>query len=153
MTVSRVTDELKLCQNPATEELSALDRRCFLPPWEADSYGSLLSQPAVGAWSLRTPEGPVGFLCWQQVGDEAELYRIGIVPERRGEGLGLWLMRAWLVELGGRGVRRVLLEVRAGNAPAAGLYQRAGFSPAGVRRGYYANPAEDALIFEKNLGG
>ena len=50
-----------------------------------------------------------------------------------------------------KGVLTVLLEVRAGNVPAIGLYEKNGFAKIGLRKEYYQNPKEDALILQRSL--
>ncbi|MDH4247815.1 MAG: GNAT family N-acetyltransferase, partial [Deltaproteobacteria bacterium] len=141
----------RVLRDPRPQELAPLDEQCFSPSWSLQDYGQLLSSPAVSAWILTGDKGGWGFLCWQQVREEAELYRIGIVPAHRGQGLGLWAMQYWQTDLRTRGVRRVVLEVRAGNAPAIALYERAGYSPLAIRKAYYHDPREDALSFELRL--
>jgi ribosomal protein S18 acetylase RimI-like enzyme len=58
-------------------------------------------------------------------------------------------MLGWLAA---SGAQRVFLEVRRSNAAAIGLYERSGFRPVGVRRGYYASPREDALTMALEVG-
>lgn len=76
--------------------------------------------------------------------DEAEILTLAVDPARRGRGVAQALLTAFLA--GRRG--RVSLEVRPSNTPARRLYERFGFGPAGLRRGYYHSPAEDALVLQ-----
>lgn len=80
--------------------------------------------------------------------DEAELLLLAVAPEQRRRGLGRMLLGEMLDWARKIGRRRVVLEVRVGNAAAIALYQAAGFSRIGLRRGYYpaANGREDALL-------
>jgi [ribosomal protein S18]-alanine N-acetyltransferase len=134
--------------DPDPARLAALDAACFPDAWDAAAYARLRANPAVTAWLLRADDGAAaGLLACQCVGDEAELYRIGVLPARRGQGLGGWLLRRWLEHAAQAGVRRVHLEVREGNAAARRLYDRAGFVAAGRRSGYYTAPTEDALHY------
>jgi len=138
--------ELQPCPTPAL--LAALDRQCFAEAWSESDWRGLLAGPALHAWVLAAPGGEgLGLLAFQRAADEAELLRVGIVPARRGSGLGRRLLEHLLDHCRSVGVRRVWLEVRAGNAPARRLYAAAGFGPAGRRRGYYRDPPEDALVY------
>jgi len=71
----------------------------------------------------------------------------------RGLGLGLYLTRACLAEAARRGAETAWLEVRKRNAPAQRLYVRAGFSQVGLRRRYYDDTGEDAVIMSMPLDG
>lgn len=134
--------------DPDPALLAAVDARCFAAPWSAADYGALCANPAVQAWLLRDDAGTAaGLLCVQRVGDEAELYRIAVVPEARRRGLGGWLLRRLLDDARASGVRRLHLEVREGNVAARRLYVRAGFAEAGRRPGYYHAPAEAAVVY------
>jgi ribosomal-protein-alanine N-acetyltransferase len=87
---------------------------------------------------------------------EAELQVILVRPERRRLGLGAKLLRAVIAQGKGWGSERLLLEVRAGNAPALTLYHRLGFLEDGHRRGYYqpstpGSQREDAVLMSLPL--
>lgn len=92
-----------------------------------------------------------GYFCGQVILDEAEVHRIAVCPDLRGKGYGQLLLEDFLMRAEKQGVISVLLEVRAGNAPAIGLYEKNGFARIGVRRGYYQKPKEDALILQKSF--
>ena len=90
-----------------------------------------------------------GYFCGQVILDEAEVHRIAVDPAMRGRGYGQVLLVDFLHRVQAIGVVTVLLEVRAGNVPAIGLYEKNGFTGIGVRKGYYQNPKEDAKILQK----
>ena len=90
-----------------------------------------------------------GYFCGQVILDEAEVHRIAVDPVMRGRGYGQMLLEDFLYRVQETGVVTVLLEVRAGNVPAIGLYEKNGFTGIGVRKGYYQNPKEDAKILQK----
>jgi len=132
--------------------LAAVDAQCFAEPWDPAAYARLCAGPAVQAWLLRgDDDAPAGLLCFQRVADEAELYRIGVLPALRGRGLGRWLLERLLDEAQ-RGLRQVVLEVRAGNVAAQALYRAAGFAAVGRRAGYYTAPREDAVRYAWTAG-
>ena len=109
-----------------------------------DGYGKLYK-------SEENVEKPVlGYIIYSLVCDEAELLRIAVTKELRGRGFGKKLMSAFVEELRGK-AESIFLEVRAGNAPAIGLYEGTGFEKVGTRRNYYASPVEDAILMKKNL--
>lgn len=77
--------------------------------------------------------------------DEAHIMNLAVDPGRRRRGLASRLLAALLLQAGDRGITAVTLEVRVGNRPAIGLYQRFGFEEAGIRPRYYPD-GEDASI-------
>lgn len=71
---------------------------------------------------------------------------IAVDPDRQGGRIGTRLLLVLVRRAIERGAEAVTLEVRASNEPAKALYRRFGFVPAGVRKGYYRDPVEDALV-------
>jgi ribosomal-protein-alanine N-acetyltransferase len=96
---------------------------------------------------LRTPGGAVIAFCaaWL-IFDELHINSLAVLPEWRRQHLGAALLVGVLDASRAEGARRATLEVRASNEPARQLYERFGFEQVAVRRGYYTNPVEDALI-------
>lgn len=82
---------------------------------------------------------------------ESELESIAVAAERQRQGIARALFAALEPRLRGAGADSVLLEVRASNIPAQGLYRALGFEPVGRRTGYYADPPEDALVLRRGL--
>ena len=78
--------------------------------------------------------------------DDAELIRIAVVPEARRRGIAGRMLSVMTDHAGKCGASGIFLEVRSSNTPAIGLYRSAGFKEEGVRKGYYHDPKEDALI-------
>lgn len=97
----------------------------------------------------------VGYAGLMVVGEIADVQTIGVVPEVEGLGLGAAQLRWMIAEAGLRGATSVLLEVRADNTRAQGLYERYGFGHVRTRRGYYPGPAGgprvDAWIMRRLL--
>ncbi|MEG3635735.1 ribosomal protein S18-alanine N-acetyltransferase [Micromonospora palythoicola] len=81
--------------------------------------------------------------------DEAWVQNIAVRRDAQRRGIGRLLLEALLAETTRLGVRAVLLEVAADNAPAQRLYATYGFEPIGVRRGYYQPSNTDALVMQR----
>lgn len=78
--------------------------------------------------------------------DDAELIRIAVDKSFRRQGVGRKLLDELITETKNRNIKDIFLEVRIGNDPAVSMYRAAGFTDAGVRKNYYSEPKEDALI-------
>ena len=74
---------------------------------------------------------------------------VAVHPDRRRQGIAENLITHLIQELKNRGSHALMLEVRASNAPAIALYEKLGFRQVGLRKNYYRNPKEDALILRK----
>lgn len=123
------------------EWLAALDAALFGHAW-----GPLDEHEH--AWILP----PMGFARWKVIPalGEAELLRIGVSPEARGQGEGRRLLRASTEAVRKLGVAECRLEVRVSNAPARGLYEAEGWQCVGIRKSYYRN-GEDAALYQLTL--
>jgi ribosomal-protein-alanine acetyltransferase len=93
----------------------------------------------------------VGFLIAQHLAPEWELENIVVTPTERGKGIGKRLLDALLAAAGEVDNSSVFLEVRESNAAARALYEKASFEQTGRRRSYYADPAEDAVLYRRTL--
>ncbi|OTA40644.1 MAG: ribosomal-protein-alanine N-acetyltransferase RimI, partial [Symbiobacterium thermophilum] len=99
----------------------------------------------------RAGDRVVGFAGMHVLYELAHVTNIAVHPEFRGQGIGERLMRELIRIARRRGAVRMTLEVRVGNAPARALYRKLGFvtEPGAVRRGYYTDTGEDAIIMWK----
>ena len=82
------------------------------------------------------------------VAGEAQLNNIAVLPERQRTGIGLALMKELIERTVKSGMSELSLEVRPSNAAAVGLYESLGLEVCGIRKGYYADNGEDALIMK-----
>ncbi|MQA31217.1 MAG: ribosomal-protein-alanine N-acetyltransferase [Luteitalea sp.] len=129
------------------DEILAVEHASFTSPWTREMYLAELRNPEVSFFFLaRSGDTVVGFCSFWRVLDELHINNLAVIPGRRREGIGAALLERVLREGTERGADRATLEVRRSNADARRLYERFGFVVAGVRRGYYTNPPEDALV-------
>ena len=153
LTISRMTEHDLL-------EVVEIETASGLSVWGWDAYHKELqspedvimlvarTEPETGR-SAADPshEGAVaGFIVSRLVAGELHVNNVAVRPEFRRQGLAAGLLAAVLDEGRRGGAQIAFLEVRAGNAAAQGLYRRCGFQVTGRRRGYYRQPAEDALL-------
>ncbi len=131
--------------------LATLEVRCFTVPW---SYAMLQDEleNENALYLIAEKEGIiVGYAGAWRILDEGHITNIAVDPIRQREGIGRQLLAALLEGLAGSGVQKATLEVRKSNAAAVALYQAFDFRVAGVRRAYYSDNLEDALIMWVNI--
>lgn len=92
-----------------------------------------------------------GLAVFQLAAGEASLNALTVDPAARRQGAGRALLTGALAALRAEGAQSCFLEVRAGNVAARALYESVGFAAAGVRRGFYRNPAEDGVVMALSL--
>lgn len=114
--------------------------------WDAAAFAHELTLPHATLVGVDGEDGALAaFAVWWRVVDETHLLNMVVAPSARRRGIGGALVAQMLREARARGDAAALLEVRVGNVAAQALYERAGFSRAGLRRGYYAD-GEDAVL-------
>ena len=130
------------------EAIIAVEQASFTNPWTRDMYLAELENRGVSFFYVARDEARriVGFCAFWRVLDELHINNLAVLPEARRGGVASALLTRVLAEGAKMGARRATLEVRRSNDIARGLYERFGFSVAGVRRGYYSQPTEDALV-------
>jgi [ribosomal protein S18]-alanine N-acetyltransferase len=136
------------------DDVLAIEEASFTNPWSRQMFLWELQNPGVSyGYVLRTPEWHVAAFCtvWVVL-DEVHINNVAVRPECRGGGVGRTLLEFVLRMGAGLGARRATLEVRRSNQAALKLYEKLGFKAGGVRKNYYANPVEDALILWRDSG-
>lgn len=131
-------------------EAAALEREVFPDPWSEAMLCSGFAADSQTYFGVREQNGRlVGYAAVMTVLDEGELLRICVAPRFRRRGVAAMLMERIFRTAAERKLAFMLLEVRKGNLPAIRLYEKYGFSTEGIRKNYYQNPMEDALIMRK----
>ena len=127
--------------------LAELHARCMDDPWSEAFLARFLAQDGAVAIlaRLRSDDTPVGFALLRTVADEAELLSIGVLPQRRREGIAQRLLAGCYDRCRAGAIVRLHLEVAEDNTPARQLYARAGYLPVGRRKGYYARDEGDPV--------
>jgi ribosomal-protein-alanine N-acetyltransferase len=130
-----------------------IDRSSFPNPWPENTYAyEIQKNPAshLLVIQLRETARVVGVAGYWLVIDEAHISTFAVHPDWRSRGVGKILLTAMLRHAAGLGAMSATLEVRAGNKSALTLYRGFGFRRVGLRKGYYKNNGEDAILMTAN---
>ena len=127
-------------------KIFALEERSFADAFgERDIFSLICSEG--GMCFVATEGGEVlAYIFGRIIAPEGEIYRIAVREDKRQRGIGYRLLSYALKTERGRGLETIFLEVREKNSAARALYRAYGFVEVGVRRGYYKNPDDDAVI-------
>lgn len=123
-------------------------------PWHLSSFkGEIENRPISNPYVIiyRPLEKIIGYIIYWHVRNEVQISNIAIAPGYRQMGVGEGVLRKVLLEMRQKGASFVFLEVRPSNLVARHLYEKLGFTMLGLRRGYYRNPSEDAIVMGKSL--
>lgn len=123
-----------------------IEETSFSRPWKSETFDELLGAPGMEVLVAVAGTEVAGYAVLIVREREAELANLAVSGPHRGEGIGQALVARAIELCGGRGVRRMLLAVRASNRAAIRLYQHYGFRTIGSHGSYYEDPAEDACI-------
>jgi [ribosomal protein S18]-alanine N-acetyltransferase len=148
------TVELRRLVLSDLKAIEEIERRSYPTPWSRSMFAGELAKPSsicLGAFDLDGEEGTLsGYLIVSRYVDAWHVMNVATDPPHRGRGIATMLLER-LFELTADDARRgYTLEVRVSNATAIGLYERLGFQARGIRRGYYTDNREDALIMWKD---
>ena len=124
----------------------AIERLVYPRPWTAQVFRDELGQRNRSYVVAELDGSVVGYSGTMLIEEDAHVTTISVNPVMQRRGIGTVLLLELARTARRRGARHMTLEVRAGNAAAQGLYRRFGFAPVGVRRNYYPETGEDALV-------
>lgn len=136
------------------DDLDAIDeisRHSFRAPWPRRMFEEELERPHGRLDVARDGHRVLGYVNYWLVVDELHLLAIAAHPDVRRGGVGAVMMERVLSCAATGGSRLITLEVRAGNQPARRLYDRFGFGVVSLRRGYYGDDGEDAVVMTRTL--
>ena len=132
--------------------IEEIERSSYPTPWSRSMFASELAKPSslcLGAFEAGT-EKLIGYLIISRYVDAWHVMNVAVAPDERRRGIASALLNRLFEQTDGEGRRGYTLEVRVSNVGAISLYERLGFRSTGIRRGYYTDNREDALILWKD---
>ena len=142
--------EIAPAQPEDAAPLAVLEAACFDEAWSQLSLETSLADAKYCILTACLDGHVCGYILGWNVGVEAEIARVAVLEERRGQGIGEELVKGIVNCFRERGGREVFLEVRRSNGAAVRLYRRCKFEEIGCRPGYYAD-GEAAVLMQRSL--
>ena len=141
--------ELTRMRRRHLRKVLAIEGRVYPRPWSMGLFLSEISQKNARSYLVARHEGEVvGYCGMMLLLGEAHITNIAVDPDFHGRKIGSRLLLAQMTEAIARGCDTVSLEVRVTNKPAQAMYEKFGFHVTGLRKGYYIETKEDALVME-----
>ena len=132
-------------------QVAELEKICFSDPWSEKSVAYESTNP-LSCWLVAVEDGRVaGYIGSQTVMGESDMMNVAVHPDYRRRGIAERLVNDLVEALKAFESHCLTLEVRESNDSARALYAKLGFFQAGLRKNYYRNPKEDALILRKEF--
>jgi len=129
------------------DEVLQLERMCFPVPWSREAFRMEVEQNQCAKYYVvREKDSLIGYGGMWLILDEAHITNIAVHPQYRRRGVGRLIMQTLMRTAANLNIERMTLEVRVSNEGAISLYKSLGFEEGGIRKGYYSNNCEDALI-------
>ena len=127
-------------------EIEEIERSAYPTPWSRTMFASELAKPSSICLGAYEGEQLVGYIINSRYVDAWHVMNVAVDPTHRRRGIATRLLERLFELTKADGRRGYTLEVRVSNAGAIGLYEELGFERRGLRRGYYTDNREDALI-------
>ncbi|MCM1158695.1 MAG: ribosomal protein S18-alanine N-acetyltransferase [Bacteroidales bacterium] len=143
--------ELMPLRQEYLEAVARIAEESLTEHWSFEEMQGVLCREAYCYYLAREKDVVAGFAGILLTAEDAELVTIAVSQPFRERGIGQKLLEKMTAEAQRGGARRLLLEVRESNAAAIRLYRKNGFKELAVRKGYYRDPVENALVMEKGL--
>lgn len=129
-----------------------IENRAYTTPWPIHAYQSELCHNQSARYIVMVQDLEViGYCGFWIILDEAHITTIAVDPDIQGKGYGKKLLTYIMALAKEWGIKKMTLEVRVSNTKAQSLYEKLGFKQEGIRRGYYSDNREDAIIMWVNL--
>lgn len=129
-------------------DIALIEKSCFSIPWTEQSIEESVLNENTFFNIAYVDEEPAGYMSMQVVLGEGDIMRVAVLPQYRRHGIGKALLEDCFSS---NTLDRVFLDVRENNTPAIRLYESFDFRSIDIRKKYYANPTENALIMMKEF--
>ena len=147
-----MTIELRRLEVGDLSAIEKIEQRSYPTPWSRSMFAGELAKPSsicLGAFDSESG-ALAGYLIISRYVDAWHVMNVAVAPDYRRRGIASTMLERLFELTAGDGRRGYTLEVRVSNGDAIRLYERAGFKARGIRRGYYTDNREDALIMWKD---
>ena len=131
------------------DQVMEIEEELFSVPWTKEGFLTFLMKENGMFLVVEEKDRILGYCGLLTVLDEGDVTNVAVRRDRQREGIGNFLMGSMIRLAEERGITMIHLEVRAGNETAIRLYERQGFVRDGLRKGYYTDPTEDAVLMTR----
>lgn len=135
------------------DDVLEISNLSFSSPWHRSSYEQELSNSLARYFVAKIDDKVIGFVGTWIIVDESHITNVAVHPDYRGHGIASKLIESLIDYCDEQKCTAYTLEVRAGNKAAISLYEKYGFKVDGIRKEYYQDNKEDALLMWRRING
>ena len=144
--LSGMPEITQMCENDI-KGVAQLEEECFSKPWSEESLSEELGNPLARFYVLKDADAVIGYIGGHNISGEVYITNIAVSGEYRGMGYGEKLLSYFCYMAEKEDAAFITLEVRKSNTAAISLYEKCGFEEKGIRKNFYDDPKEDAVIY------
>jgi ribosomal-protein-alanine N-acetyltransferase len=133
------------------DEIIAIEQVSFPTPWPRQVFDMELRSSKSYKRVSKINGTVVGYIIAWKIYDEVHILNLAVHPDHRRKGIGRGLLSDCLMHFSSKGIKSAILEVRVRNKNAISLYETTGFRSIGLRRKYYSDTGEDALVMKLDM--
>jgi ribosomal-protein-alanine N-acetyltransferase len=143
--------EIKRISENDIDAVAVLESEIFSDSWSAKSIKETYDNKSALILGAYQDEELIGYVIFYYVLDEGEIARIAVSPSHRRQGVAEQIFAGLLEFCEENNIERILLDVRISNEPAISFYRKSGFADDGIRKNFYENPKEHALLMSAEV--
>ncbi len=133
------------------DQIMEIENQCFKVPWTYNDFKDTLEYDNIDFFVAIDKDKIAGYCGIYMSLDQADIANIAVSSLYRRKGIGNQLLTYALLVAKTKNIKDIFLEVRQSNKSAINLYKKQGFKQVGIRKAYYSNPTEDALLMAKTI--
>ena len=137
-----------LCE---ASEIAKIEQECFSVPWSQKAVEEFIENPLCVMLAAKDEDRLVGYVGFYIVAEDCDIANVAVTKSYRGQGIAISLINHAIDYAKSKNVSNMMLEVRESNTPAIKLYEKLGFATVGIRKNYYTQPKENALLMTKTI--
>ena len=145
--------EIKRLTEENSFAVAEIEKLCFSSPWSEATVASEIKSSLSDFFGAFCGDELAGYIGGRTICGETEIFNVAVSPKFRRNGIAGKLIEKFIETVREKETRVIFLEVRTGNLPAISLYEKNGFVFCGIRKNYYTNTTENALLMRLAFDG
>lgn len=143
---------IKRLRREDVADVAELERKIFSDAWSERAILETLDQKQTMLLAAYEDKKMIGYVILYYVLEDGEIARIAVADGYRRQGVATLMLREMVILCRDIGVSKILLDVRESNAAAYAFYERRGFVRDGIRKNFYSDPVENAILMSLEIG-
>ena len=145
--------EIKRLAEENSTAVAEIEKLCFSHPWSEETVSSEIKSKFADFFGAFCEDELAGYIGGRTIAGETEIFNVAVSPKFRRNGIGKALIEKFIETVREKETQVIFLEVRTSNLPAISLYEKNGFVFCGIRKDYYTDPKENAILMRLAFDG